>query len=100
MLNLKVVCWSLGIFTAVSFGLCVLYGLIVPQSLHAARALEAVLPAFKWLTVPGFLLGLAESFLYGVYAGLVFVPIYNAFNRRWGGLNNQSPESRYSPHQR
>ena len=85
MLNIKVVSWSLGIFTAISFVLCVLYGLIVPASLHMmARILEMVLPAFKWLTFGGFCLGLLESFLYGVYAGLVFVPIYNFLNRRWG----------------
>ncbi len=83
MLNLKVVSWSLGILAAVSFVVCVLYGLIVPPSLHMAGALEAVLPAFKWLTVGGFLLGLLESFLYGVFAGLVFVPVHNALARRW-----------------
>jgi len=83
MLNIKAVSWSLGIFTAVSFALCVLYGLIVPQSLHTYQFLEAILPAFKWLTLAGFCLGLLESFLYGVYAGLVFVPIYNFFTRRW-----------------
>ena len=32
----------------------------------------------------GFLLGLIESFLYGAYIGLVFVPIYNFLARRWG----------------
>ena len=84
MLNLKVMTWSLGIFTAISFVVCVVYGLIVPPSLHVATMLEAVLPAFKWLTLTGFLLGLIESFLYGVYAGLVFVPIHNALVRRWG----------------
>ena len=84
MLNIKIVSWSLGIFTAISFVLCVIYGLIVPQSLHMYQFLEAVLPAFKWLTVWGFCLGLIESFLYGVYAGLVFVPIYNFLGRRWG----------------
>ena len=84
MLNIKIVSWSLGFFAAVSFVLCVIYGLIVPQSLHAPQFLEAVLPAFKWLTVWGFCLGLLESFLYGVYAGLVFVPIYNFIWRRWG----------------
>ena len=85
MLNIKIVSWSLGIFTAISFVLCVIYGLIVPQSLHAYQFLEAVLPAFKWLTLRwGFCLGLVESFLYGVYAGLVFVPIYNFIWRRWG----------------
>ena len=32
MLNIKVVSWSLGIFTATSFVLCVIYGLIAPPS--------------------------------------------------------------------
>ena len=84
MLNIKIVSWSLGIFTAISFVLCVMYGLIVPQGLHVYQFLEAVLPGFKWLTVWGFFLGLIESFLYGAYVGLVFVPIYNFLTRRWG----------------
>jgi len=86
MLNIKIVSWSLGLFAAISFVLCVVYGLIVPSSLHMAPFLEAVLPAFKWLTIGGFILGLIESFLYGVYAGLVFVPIHNFLTRRWGRL--------------
>jgi hypothetical protein len=84
MLNIKVVSWSLGIFAAISFVLCVVYGLIVPQSLHMTAFLEMVLPAFKWLTFWGFWLGLIESFLYGAYVGLVFVPINNFLARRWG----------------
>ena len=85
MLNIKIVSWSLGIFTAISFVLCVIYGLIVPPSFHhMASFLEMVLPAFKWLTFVGFCLGLIESFLYGAYAGLVFVAIYNFLTRRWG----------------
>ena len=85
MLNIRVVSWSLGILTASSFVLCVLYGLIVPERLHGMSAsLEAVLPAFRWLTLGGFILGLIESFLYGVYVGIVFVPVYNVINRRWG----------------
>jgi len=78
------VSWSLGIFSAISFVLCVIYGLIVPQSLHSTQLLEAVLPAFKWLTFGSFCLGLIESFLYGAYVGLVFVPTYNFLTRRWG----------------
>jgi hypothetical protein len=42
-----------------------------------------VLPGFRWLTVGSFFLGLAETFLYGAYAGLVFTSIYNYFLRRW-----------------
>lgn len=84
MPNMKVVSWALGSFGAVTFIVCVLYGLIVPESLHMKALLEQMLPAFRWLTGWGFLLGLIESFLYGAYAGLVFVPLYNGFTKRWG----------------
>lgn len=84
MLNIKVVTWTMGMFTAISFIFCVIYGLVVPRSLHMYQLLEMALPAFKWLTFWGFCLGLVESFLYGVYAGLVFTPIYNLVSRWWG----------------
>lgn len=84
MLNLKVVCWSLGLTAAVSFVVCVVWGLVTPESLHMHAFLEQILPAFKWLTWWGFLLGLVESFLYGAFVGLVYVPIYNFINQRWG----------------
>lgn len=84
MLNIKIVTWSLGIFTLISFLFCILYSLLTPVSLHMNTFLETVLPGFKWLTFWGFILGLIESFLYGVYAGLVFVPIYNFFYKKWG----------------
>ncbi|HED07727.1 MAG TPA: hypothetical protein ENI57_06405 [Ignavibacteria bacterium] len=84
MLNIKIVTWSLGLFTAISFLFCILYGLLSPASIHMTNFLESVLPGFKWLTFWSFLLGLLESFLYGVYAGLVFVPIYNFFHKKWG----------------
>ncbi len=84
MLNTKLVTWASGIFAAITFVLCVIYGLVTPQSLHMSEFLEVVLPAFKWLTWWGFLLGLVESFLYGAYAGLVYCPIYNWLHRRWG----------------
>jgi len=85
LLNIRVVSWSLGIFMAITFILCVLYGLVVPQRLHGmSDFLEAVLPAFRWLTFGGFLLGIVESFLYGAYIGIVFVPIYNFMNRKVG----------------
>ncbi|MAT84154.1 MAG: hypothetical protein CMD39_07670 [Gammaproteobacteria bacterium] len=85
MLNWKVVTWSLGTWAAIAFVVCVIWGLVTPDALHMHGFLEQVLPAFKWLTWWGFLLGLVESFLYGVYAGLVYVPVYNFFYKRWGG---------------
>ena len=63
MLNIRVVTWAMGLFTAVSFILCVIWGLVTPESLHMHQFLELVLPAFRWLSVGGFVLGLIESFL-------------------------------------
>lgn len=90
LLNIKVVSWSAGIFMSISYLLCVIYGLIVPERLHGMKDfLEAVLPAFKWLTLGGFILGLIESFIYGAYIGIVFVPVYNSINKRWGTKGGQ-----------
>ena len=59
-------------------------GIAKESSNGRAEALTSMrLPGFKWLTLPGFLIGLVESFLYGAYAGLVYVPVYNFFARRF-----------------
>ena len=84
MLNLKVVSLSLGLMLAISFVICIGWGLVMPESLHMHRFLELVLPGFNWLSGWNFVLGLVESFLFGVYFGLIYVPIYNALHRRWG----------------
>jgi 2TM family of unknown function (DUF5676) len=82
MLNTKVITWSLGLFGALTFVVCVLYGLIVPETLHMTGFLEQVLPGFTWLTWLGFFIGTIESFLYGVYAGLAYCTIHNVVARR------------------
>ncbi len=84
MVNTKALTWSLASFCAITFLVCVAYGLIAPASLHMSGALEVVLPGFRWLTPGGFVIGLVEAFLYGAYAGLVFGPLYNAFAGRFG----------------
>ncbi len=84
MLNWKIVSSSLGLWSAVSFIVCIAWGLVTPESLHMHALLEQILPGFEWLTWWAFLLGLVESLLFGIYTGVVFVPIYNAVNRRWG----------------
>lgn len=82
MLNWKVVAESLSSFTAITFVLCVGYGVLVPAAVHPSWLLEAILPGFKWLTVGGFMLGLVESALYGAWAGLLYSALYNYFSRR------------------
>lgn len=83
MLNIRVVTWSLAIFTTFSFLFCIVFSLITPASIQMTAFLQQVLPGFKPNSWPGFGIGLVESFLYGTYAGLVYVPIYNFFHRTW-----------------
>jgi len=84
MLDIRVVSWSLAAWALAMFLFCVAYGLGTPESWHMHAFLEQVLPGFKWLTWTGFAIGLVESFLYGAFAGVVYVPIYNFFQRLWG----------------
>ena len=81
MLNIKVVTWSLALWAAFMF--CIIYGLLTPSSLSIHMLLEKILPGFKWLTWQGFFAGLIQIFLYGAFAGLVFVPIYNFMHCKW-----------------
>ncbi len=74
---------SLGLFLAITFTLCVIWGLIFPGQVSMQRALEVVFPWFTWLSWGSYFVGLVESFLYGVYAAAVFVPLYNGISR-WG----------------
>lgn len=71
---------SLGLFFDVSFVLCVLWGLAVPQ-FHAKGipVLEAIIPGFTWLTPQSFVLGLVWSALLGIYVAVIFVPLFNYF---------------------
>ena len=82
-LDWKPLTFSVGSFCAVMFLSCVVYGLIVPARLHMTVFLEATLPGFRWISPGAVVLGAVEAFLYGAYAGLVFVPIYNFFVRRF-----------------
>ena len=84
MLRIKVWMWTLGLWTVVTYLVCVLYGLVTPESIHMHSMLETMFPGFKWLNPFGFVLGLVESFLYGAYAGIILVPVHNFFYRRWG----------------
>lgn len=84
MMNIKVVTWSLAIWSAFTFVFCVVYGLVTPASVHMTAFLQQILPGFEPNSWRGFGIGLVESFLYGAYAGLVYVPINNFLHRRWG----------------
>ena len=82
MLNWMVITKSLSSFAAISFVMCVGYGLVAPPALHAGWLLEALLPGFKWLSIGTFVLGVIESALYGAWAGFLYSVLYNYFARR------------------
>lgn len=61
---------------AITFILCVTFDLVFPEMAMYQVWLK-LLPGFEWLSWPSFLLGLAESYGYGWYIALIWVPIYN-----------------------
>lgn len=83
-MSLKIVTWALALTGALLYLLCIAYGLTNPPGGHLREFLTIALPGFVWLTPAGFLIGLVKSFLYGALIGLVYVPIYNTLQRRYG----------------
>jgi uncharacterized protein DUF5676 len=83
-MNLKIVTWALALSAASLYLLCIAYGLVSPPGGHMREFLTIALPGFEWLTAKGFAIGLVKSFLYGALLGLVYVPIHNALQRRFG----------------
>ena len=73
--------WSLSTFFVISYVLCVLSGLIVPDWRMHQPWLQ-FFPGFEWLTVKGFIIGLVESVAYGWYVGLLFGWLFNFFAAR------------------
>ena len=43
------------------------------------QAWQALLPGFAWISWGSFFLGLVESYGYGWYVALIWVPLYNVF---------------------
>ncbi len=73
---------ALSLFIAISYVLCVGFGLLAPERFHMHQAWAPLLPGFEWLTLSGFVFGLIGAYLYGWYIALVFVPLYRLFERR------------------
>lgn len=69
-----------GFFLSITYILCVGFDLLLPRmAMHVVW--QGLLPGFIWLTAGSFILGLLESFFYGVFFAIVFVPIYNSLGK-------------------
>ncbi len=71
---------AMGSFLSITYVFCVGYGLAFDR--HMYEMWLMLLPGFKWITWQSFLLGLVETFLYGLYIGAVYTPLYNFFRSR------------------
>lgn len=66
---------------AITFMLCVAFDIVLPDmAMH--QVWLKLLPGFEWLSWKSFLLGFAESYAYGWYLTLIWVPIYNLATSR------------------
>lgn len=79
-LRVTTVGWSLSALLLVTYVLCVLFDLLLP-GWAMYRAWQVLFPGFSW-SLGGFLIGLIETVVYGFYAAVIFVPIYNLLRRR------------------
>jgi 2TM family of unknown function (DUF5676) len=69
------------LFLAITFTTCVSFDFLFPS--HAMyQAWQKLLPGFEWISWKSFLLGLVESYGYGWYVTLIWVPLYNVFAGR------------------
>ncbi|HXF69096.1 MAG TPA: DUF5676 family membrane protein [Thermoflexus sp.] len=79
-LSIKTVGLSLSALFAVTYVLCVLWDLVFP-SWAMYPIWQGLFPGFSW-SLGGFVIGLVETVVYGFYAAVIFVPIYNYLQRR------------------
>ena len=83
-LSLSAVGNATSLFLAITFVLCVAFDVLFP---HYAmyEAWQRLLPGFRGLGWGSFFVGLVESYGYGWYLALVWVPLYNVFAVRGTG---------------
>ena len=73
--------WSLGIFFAITFTICVLFDLAFPSQ-EMSRLWMQLLPWVDGISIGSYLLGIAETLLYGWFVELIFGPLFNFFAER------------------
>jgi len=69
------------LFIAISFSLCVAFDLIFPEQAMYEVWLK-LLPGFEWISWKSFFVGLVESYAYGWFISLIWVPLYNYFGSK------------------
>ena len=80
-ISLVAVGHATSLFLVITFTLCVAFDLLFPgRAMY--RAWQSLLPGFAWISWSSFFLGFIESYGYGWYLALIWVPLYNVFAAR------------------
>ena len=66
---------------AISFTLCVVFDLVFPNR-AMYETWQKLLPGFEWISFKSYAIGLLESYGYGWFFTLIWVPIYNVVANR------------------
>jgi hypothetical protein len=92
-LSLVAVGHATSLFLAITFTLCVTFDLLFPTR-AMYQSWQNLLPGFTWITWSTFFLGLIESYGYGWYLALIWVPLYNVFAARANSKGQRRPIGR------
>ncbi len=87
LISLKAVGHATSLLLAISFILCVGFDLIFPDY-AMYQSWQALLPGFEWLSWKSFVVGVVETYAYGWFFALIWVPIYNFSVSHQGGASS------------
>lgn len=73
--------WSLGIFFAITYTICVVFDLAFPDQ-SMTNLWNPLLPWVEGISLSSYVLGVAETLLYGWFVALIFGPLFNFFAER------------------
>ena len=80
-LSLKGFGHATSLLLSISFAVCVGFNLLFPE--HAMlKAWQGLLPGLQQISFGSFLLGVVETYVFGWYIALIWVPIYNVVTLR------------------
>lgn len=80
-LSILAVGHATSVLLSTSFLVCIGLGMLLPE-IQMYRAWQLLLPGFEWLSLTSVLIGLIESYAYGWYIALIWVPAYNLLAHR------------------
>lgn len=78
---IQALAWSLGIFFAIAYTICVIFDLIFPSQ-SMTSLWTPLLPWVDGIGLGSYALGVFETLLYGWFVALIFGPLFNFFAER------------------